>query len=108
MKRIIAVAAAVIIGVVAGRVLVGLAYNCGNTWIVNGADTFGGGCGGAFTTTTISKTSYWKIYWADGYERAVSVTEYGQCARNILTTQCYPEFNSPYWYSNSYGYAEWN
>jgi hypothetical protein len=54
MKRIISIAVAVIIGVAAGRALVVLAYNCGNTWISNGADTFGGACGAAFTTTTIS------------------------------------------------------
>jgi len=85
------------------------AFNCGDTWGSAGPDTFTGDCGPAFSTNTISKTSYWRIFWVDGYERSVGIKDFGQCRQDLVAkTRCFPEFHPPYWRQNSGGYAEWD
>ena len=81
---------------------------CGDTW-ARSPDTFGGDCGPAWNTSRITKTAHFTIYWIDGYSRSVSVQDVGECYMGAFSnTKCCPEFNQPYWHSNTTGYAEWN
>jgi hypothetical protein len=109
MKRILLTTTIILTALGASGTFYAFAYNCGDTWGSAGSDTFTGDCGPAFSTNTISKTSYWRIYWVDGYERSVGIKDFGQCHQDLIAkTRCFPEFNPPYWRQNSGGYAEWD
>jgi hypothetical protein len=75
---------------------------CKDTYVSNGTDT--DDCPDPY-----SITKKWKIYWLDGYERAVEIKEAGQCINNFLPgyTRCYPGFETPY-FTDSGNTGEWN
>lgn len=57
----------------------------------------------------VSKTSHWRIFWTDGYERRdAQVSEDGECYTTTPTTMCWPEFDAPYWHSNTNTSGVWN
>jgi hypothetical protein len=109
MKRILTAAIMLVVSFgLLGTVYV-WAYNCGDTWRSDGPDTFGGGCFPG-NIQQISKTSKWKVFWVDGYERGgIPVTDYGECSGGHFSdTKCWPEFNGPRWNQNGSGFAEWD
>jgi hypothetical protein len=73
--------------------------NCGDTWYTNGSDTFAFNC----SEGQLTKTSHWKVYWLDGYNRTVDVKDTGVCE----SSNCYPQFNAPYFEETS-GIAVWH
>jgi len=78
---------------------------CKDTWIKNGADVFEEEC----ALGVLKKTQKWKIYWLDGYERAVEIQEKGGCDAGVFTTQrCYPAFEAPYFTDSGWNTGEWN
>jgi hypothetical protein len=103
MKRFILTTAISFITLVAFGALCVIAFNCGDTWQHRG-DTI------KEANETITKTSQWTIYWVDGYERTVNVTDSGQYLGQGIGSdiKCYPEFNHPYWYQNGGDYAQWD
>jgi hypothetical protein len=81
--------------------------HCGDTQNPNGSDTFTGSCF-LWNYTELTKTVHWKIYWVDGYERPVDITDKGQCWSDAGTdTRCWPRFDSPYFFEES-GISKWN
>lgn len=82
---------------------------CKDTWMSNGPDTFSEDCPLA-RNGAITKTSFWKIYWLDGYSRDTNVSDTGQCYRRDTSTyeKCYPRFDAPYWASDTGNTARWN
>jgi hypothetical protein len=111
MKRSILITILMIASVAMSGALYVYATDCGDTWATNGVDTFSAECRSTVNsediTTPFSKTSHWIVYWVDGYERAVNISENGECKANLFTaTACYPEFNTPHWSSNSNGLGE--
>jgi hypothetical protein len=113
MKRTIIITAMLMVSLgMLGTVYV-WAFNCGDTWRSDGPDTFGGRCpqGDPYTSSKITKTAHWKVFWVDGYERAgVSVTDAGECVEwtFLPDTMCWPEFNGPTWNQNTSGLGEWD
>jgi hypothetical protein len=91
--------------------------SCGDTQVKRQQDTFGGECidFDRFTTTdTISKTVYWKIYWLDGYDRSLDITDTGQCRRDFSPNNpsklqaCWPTFDTPYFLEEANNIGSWN
>ncbi|MBV9959521.1 MAG: hypothetical protein JO360_13935 [Acidobacteria bacterium] len=81
---------------------------CKDIWQSNGEDTFTGSCALNYLVGT-TKSSHWKIYWLDGYERAVNVTDSGECYTDPYEqVRCWPRFDTPYWDIDSGGIARWN
>lgn len=77
---------------------------CGDTWSNNGPETYTG----STCQTTFTKSVYWKVFWVDGYERAVEVKESGAGSSNWgICTGCWPDFHAPYWYSDDGRTAYW-
>lgn len=113
MKRILISTALVNIALL----LVGTIYifaACGDTWQPYSADTFTE-CPPLTPpvvngNTTFYKTSHWRIFWTDGYERLdAQVTDDGECRITpTISYQCFPEFQTPYWSSNTSSFGEWN
>jgi|GEM_PF-2467875 hypothetical protein len=54
--------------------------------------------------TSITKTTRWIVYWLDGYQRSVDVTDHGETTPNIASfgscTECWPAFATPYWWDD--------
>src|ERR1700686_3911339 len=74
---------------------------CGDRWDPNGAESYTGSANECGTgTQSFTKTVYWKIFWLDGYDRAVEITGTGQTypvGMVFWTCQnCWPSFNTPY------------
>jgi hypothetical protein len=82
---------------------------CGDTQNHSAPDSFDGHCGSVYTTSTISKSSHWNVYWLDGYVRQVDVTDYGECRAQLTENlTCWPTFNAPYFMEAGDGTAYWN
>lgn len=66
---------------------------CGDTQNANGGETYSGNeC-----QTSFSKTVHWKVYWLDGYERDVDITDNGAGFNGVFgCSGCWPAFNSPF------------
>lgn len=77
---------------------------CGDTWVSNGPTTVSYNCPG-----TITVTQRWRVYWLDGYERAIDVSENGGCRSTFLPgyEYCYPAFEEPYFLEID-GTSTWN
>jgi hypothetical protein len=81
---------------------------CKDTWQSNGDDTLTGSCSLNYLVQ-LTRTAHWKVYWLDGYERAVNVTASGECYSSPSEViRCRPEFDTPYWDSDAGGIARWN
>jgi hypothetical protein len=81
--------------------------HCGDTQNLNGNETSTGSCF-LWNYTELTKTVHWKVYWLDGYERPVDITDKGQCWEDYgTTTRCWPRFDSPYFYQEG-GVTRWN
>ena len=66
---------------------------CGDTQNANGGETYSG----STCQTSFSKTVHWKVYWLDGYDRAVDITDNGNGSNNIIgCSGCWPAFHSPF------------
>jgi hypothetical protein len=80
------------------------AASCKDTWISNGADTVWNNC----LSSEFTVTKRWKIYWLDGYERAVEITERGVCTMGFFSDdKCEPGFEAPT-FTDSFDTGEWN
>ena len=51
---------------------------CKDRWDPNGDESYTGNACINGSTATFTKTVHWKIYWLDGYSRAVNITDSGQ------------------------------
>ena len=72
---------------------------CGDTYTNDTETTSSNGCG-LETPGTVTKSVPHTIYWLDGYQRTVTVTDYGQTGRSGLfadCTKCWPSFYTPEW-----------
>ncbi len=76
---------------------------CGDTQRVD-SETLSGQCASfnSSTPATLTKSVTLTVFWLDGYERSVSVSETGQAGANILgfCSKCWPGFDSPYFEDN--------
>ena len=98
MKRITILTILGLMGLATFSALYVFASNCGDTWQHKGDSAT------PCFPNPWKKTSKWTIYWVDGYERTVDVTDSGHCGDDT----CYPEFQYPYWSRNSSGFGQWN
>ncbi|MDQ1614021.1 MAG: hypothetical protein QOG00_3952 [Pyrinomonadaceae bacterium] len=62
------------LGLLSGSTFTKVLAACGDTQNSRGPDTFTFNC----RNLTLTKTSYWTVYWLDGYSRPVDVTEAGE------------------------------
>lgn len=73
---------------------------CRDTWI-HGSETTSGSCGSNQVPATLTKNVPVTIYWLDGYQRTVPISDTGQAGNtyyfNNDCPRCWPSFHSPYW-----------
>jgi len=73
---------------------------CADTWAQQNI-SLSATCGNPPNAGPLSKSVTQKIYWLDGYERTVTVTESGQTSPTYFgstdCTRCWPDFYTPYW-----------
>jgi hypothetical protein len=80
------------LGLLSGSTFTKVLAACGDTQNSRGPDTFTFNC----RNLTLTKTSYWTVYWLDGYSRPVDVTEAGEAITCGSGIDCYPRFDTPY------------
>lgn len=96
-----------LIGVISGLVV----HACGDVYKRSRSDLLSEACvNPAFFNRGAKKTSYWTIYWPDGYQRDVEVWDVGQCNQVSPTDvrACWPRFDEPYFNEAANSVAEWN
>jgi|SRR5689334_2238363 len=73
---------------------------CADTWAQQNV-SLSATCGNSPNAGALSKSVTQKIYWLDGYERPVVVTEVGQTSPQYFQStdcaRCWPDFYTPYW-----------
>lgn len=74
---------------------------CADTWAQQGSEVLTSKCGNRPNAGSLSKSVTQKIYWLDGYERTVTVKDFGQTSPNFFLAtdcvRCWPEFHTPFW-----------
>jgi hypothetical protein len=89
-----------------------IAYNCGDTWQANGAETTtrAATCGPFGQTKLYYVTDHWTVYWIDSIQgRNVNVQASGECINwGIQTYDAAPYLDAPYWKTNNVRVGLWN
>lgn len=104
MRLITAIILALLFMSVFGMLHYIVAFNCGDRWQTDGADTFTGSCPWSPNTfDEIVQTKHWRIFWTDGTERRdAHVSGKGICYTYYVSSiRCDPTFEEPYWALNT-------
>ncbi len=108
MKALAPLLLAACLGLVYGHQSRNVLALCGDTQQTRQPDSFTGSCGTG-GQTELTKTSYWKVFWLDGYSRSVDVKDTGVCYVNSpeISRSCWPQFATPF-FTEEGGTAYWN
>jgi hypothetical protein len=109
MKQNLIILTLVVIAFVVPTVI---AYNCGDTWQANGAEssTRTATCGPFSELKLYYVKDYWTIYWIDSIQgRNVEVQASGECTNwGIKTYDAVPYLDEPYWKTNNVRVGFWD
>lgn len=75
--------------------------SCADTYAQQGQESLSWRCGTSPNAGSLTKSVSLKIYWLDGYERPITVTDTGQTSPTFFGSsdcvRCWPEFHTPFW-----------